>query len=397
MTLIDLVRDGYGALAGKDRAGADNLLRQWLLSTEPLFARLALHALTENPKSDISLARKLLIAGRQPGLWRNELRREVLRFLRQAGARLPRPLRVALVRAIHAGPKQRAGEPWTSDAATVRRETGLRLHKLAESGARIDKRSQALADEAGEAMREMEEDREEFIVWTGGGWIGPEELTPGRPARRGCGRHRGRNQRRDDRRGGISESRSGTASEGGGCSGAGGRRREVARSALARAAVVHPSCTRAARRHHETAREHRRHADDCTRGTVRGDRYADHLDRRGASEGVGDRARRRLRGILDAGLGGRQDKQAGEDRRHRRPDDGRGEPSRGEAGGSGARAALEVQAGGRKEAAGEGEAVLRRDGRLRSRTLCPRDARSKAALPARNRPPNGSRRSSSRT
>ena len=178
MTLIDLVRDGYGALAGKDRAGADNLLRQWLLSTEPLFARLALHALTENPKSDISLARKLLIAGRQPGLWRNELRREVLRFLRQAGARLPRPLRVALVRAIHAGPKQRAGEPWTSDAATVRRETGLRLHKLAESGARIDKRSQALADEAGEAMREMEEDREEFIVWTGGGWIGPEELTP---------------------------------------------------------------------------------------------------------------------------------------------------------------------------------------------------------------------------
>lgn len=178
MTLIDLVRDGYDALAGRDGAGADNLLRRWTLSKEPLFARLALHALTENPKSDISLARTLLIAGRRPGLWRNELRREVLRFLRRGGARLPRALRAELVRAIRAGPKQRAGGPWTSDAATVRRETGLRLHKLAESGARIDKRSQALADEAGEAVRDLEKHREEFLIWTGGGWIGPEELAP---------------------------------------------------------------------------------------------------------------------------------------------------------------------------------------------------------------------------
>ena len=178
IALIDLVRDGYFALAGKDRAGADNLLRRWTLSKEPLFARLALHALTENPKSDIRLARTLLIAGRRPGLWRNELRREVLRFLRRAGARLPRALRVELVGAIRAGPRQRAGEPWTSDAPTVRRETGLRLHKLAESGARIDKRSRAFADEAGKAVQEMEEHREEFLVWTGGGWIGPEELAP---------------------------------------------------------------------------------------------------------------------------------------------------------------------------------------------------------------------------
>ena len=172
------MRDGYFALTERNRAGADNLLRRWTLSKEPLFARLALHALTENPTSDISLARTLLIAGRRPGLWRNELRREVLRFLRRAGARFPRALRVELVRAIRAGPKQRAGEPWTSDAATVRRETGLRLHKLAESGARIDQRSRALGDEAGEAVRDMKRHREEFLVWTGGGWIGPEELVP---------------------------------------------------------------------------------------------------------------------------------------------------------------------------------------------------------------------------
>ena len=178
MTLIDLVRDAYLALAGRDRARADNLLRRWTLSKEPLLARLALHALTEDTKSDISLARTLLITGRRPGLWRTELHREVLRFLRRAGKRLPRALRVELVRAIREGPKQRAREPWTSDAGTVRRETALRLHKLAESGARIDKRSRALADEAGEAVRSMEKHREEFLVWTEGGWIGPEELVP---------------------------------------------------------------------------------------------------------------------------------------------------------------------------------------------------------------------------
>ena len=178
MTLIDLVRDAYLALAGRDRARADNLLRRWTLSKEPLFARLALHALTENAKSDIQLARTLLITGRRPGLWRTELRREVLRFLRQAGTRLPRALRVEVIRAIRAGPKQRASELWTSDATTIHRETGLRLHKLAESGARIDKRSRVLADEAGEAVRGMEKHREEFLVWTGGGWMGPEELVP---------------------------------------------------------------------------------------------------------------------------------------------------------------------------------------------------------------------------
>ena len=177
--LINLVRDAYLALAGRDRARADNLLRRWTLSKEPLLARLALHALTEDTKSEINLARTLLITGRRPGLWRTELHREVLRFLRRAGTRLPRALRVELVRAIRAGPKQRASEPWTCDAGTVRRETGLRLHKLAESGTRIDKRSRALADEAGQALRGMEEHREEFLRWAGEPeWIGPERLVP---------------------------------------------------------------------------------------------------------------------------------------------------------------------------------------------------------------------------
>ena len=107
--LIDLVRDSYFALVASrsGRARARNLLERWVLSKQPLFNRLALHALTDDPKSDIHLAKKLLVAGRKPGLWETELRRETLRFLRVAGSRLPRNLRTEIVRAIHAAPKSR--------------------------------------------------------------------------------------------------------------------------------------------------------------------------------------------------------------------------------------------------------------------------------------------------
>ena len=42
--LIDLVRDAHLELAAIDRARAENLLRGWVLSRQPLFTRLALHA-----------------------------------------------------------------------------------------------------------------------------------------------------------------------------------------------------------------------------------------------------------------------------------------------------------------------------------------------------------------
>ena len=107
--LIDLVRDSYFALVASrsGRARARNLLERWVLSKQPLFKRLALHTLTDDPKSDIHLARKLLVAGRKPGVWETELRRETLRFLRIAGSRLPRNMLTEIVQAIHAGPKSR--------------------------------------------------------------------------------------------------------------------------------------------------------------------------------------------------------------------------------------------------------------------------------------------------
>ena len=176
--LIDLVRDSYLELARRDRARGDNLIRRWVLSGHSLFRRLALHALTENSKSDIRLAKTLLVSGRRPGVWDWEFQREVLRFLRLAGSRVPRGLRVEIVRAIHAGPKPKPRNPPPNYPVWIRREKALRLHKLADSGTRLDKRSRELAaelepgedadDERGEFARRQVEARR----------IGDEEFAP---------------------------------------------------------------------------------------------------------------------------------------------------------------------------------------------------------------------------
>ena len=178
--LIALVRDAYFELARRERARAALLLHRWAQSGSPLFSRLSLHALTEDPKSDIQHARKLLVAGRRPGVWDRELRREALRFLRLAGARLPRTLRVEIVRTIRAGPKPALKNPSANEVNWVRGETKLRLKWLALSGAKLDKRSTELAD--GLKLPENGEDVErwEFDRWQGTGaqWIGIGDLAP---------------------------------------------------------------------------------------------------------------------------------------------------------------------------------------------------------------------------
>ena len=177
--LIDLARDSYLALTDVDRARGDNLLREWALSKKPLFRRLALHALTENTKSYIRIVRKLLLGGRRPGLWESELRREVLRFLRLGGARLPRSLRVEIVRAIHAGPKTKKRKMRELDASAIRHEKALRLQKLAASGARLDKMSKELAGEYVPDMEGDVDDHDEFTFWHGKArWTGADEFVP---------------------------------------------------------------------------------------------------------------------------------------------------------------------------------------------------------------------------
>ena len=174
--LIDLVRDSYFALFENDRVRAGNLLDRWVLSKQPLFKRLALHALTDNVKSDIRTARQLLVTGRKPGLWESQIRREVLRFLRLAGGRLPRDLRVDVVRAIHAGSKSKPANPSEDYDKMIWGEKVLRLHKLAVSGVKLDKRSRALANER--EAGGIDEDRDEFPSWHEFRWTDSAEEAP---------------------------------------------------------------------------------------------------------------------------------------------------------------------------------------------------------------------------
>ena len=177
--LIDLARDSYFALAETNPASANHLLRRWVLTKRCLFHRLALHALSENAKSDIQLARPLLLSGRKPGVWELETRREVLRFFKKAGSRLPRSLRAEIVRTIHSGPKGKRMRPQLDDPESLQYEKALRLHQLALSGAKLDKKSLALAEKARRNARESRNERDEFLGWHDeGGWIAQEDFAP---------------------------------------------------------------------------------------------------------------------------------------------------------------------------------------------------------------------------
>ena len=175
--LIDLVRDSYSALAVAAPARRDNLLRRWMLSGQPLFKRLILHALTEDTKSDIRLARKILVASRKPGVWEEELRREVLRFFRLAGSRLPRDLRVEIVRVIHTGPKTKPQKAMPNHTKFIHREKALRFYKLTVSGVRLDKKSRKLAKELESRIEGESDEHDEFPIWfEEPGFISDEEF-----------------------------------------------------------------------------------------------------------------------------------------------------------------------------------------------------------------------------
>ncbi len=177
--LIDWVRDSYLALAKAERARAENLLNRWSASKKPLFKRLALHAITEDAKSNIRLVDKLLLKGRKPGLWDLELRREVLRFLRKAGRRLPREFQATLMRAIQTGPARGGKKPSEQDAQFNRREIGLRYFKLRQANVRLNKKASDLADKAAPDPADAVEHREEFLLWSGEArWVAREEHAP---------------------------------------------------------------------------------------------------------------------------------------------------------------------------------------------------------------------------
>lgn len=144
--LIDLARDSYMVLAKSDPRRAAVLLRRWASAQSSLFHRLALHAITENRSSEIGVVEMLLLRGSGPGLWRPDLRNEVLRFLNKVGSRLPQDLLSCIVSAIHAGPTH---EPGSEDDQELIRNAKIRfLSELSLSGVELDTNSDSLLEGA---------------------------------------------------------------------------------------------------------------------------------------------------------------------------------------------------------------------------------------------------------
>ena len=174
--LIDLIRDSYFELALKDRQRAENLLLRWVASRRSLFKRLALHALTENSKSNILLVRDLLVRGRKPGIWEHELHREVMRFFRLAGKRLPLSLRTEILSMIDVGPRTIKGWKSSGGLDRIRQLQALLLYKLSLSGIKLNKMRRDLAVEA-ESRQGVDRERDEFLFWHGplqvGDYTGP--------------------------------------------------------------------------------------------------------------------------------------------------------------------------------------------------------------------------------
>ena len=165
--LISLVRDSYLQLAKKRRSEANALLEHWCSMECRLFHRLALHAITEDRDSDIGLIEPILLRGRKKGLWEDELRREVLRFLRKAGKRIPQKVQVRLSKAILDGPSYggKGSEDWQIRLRT--REIGLRLGKLRQSGATLSKAAEKAAIRLRREKETQNSHQEEFTAWIG--------------------------------------------------------------------------------------------------------------------------------------------------------------------------------------------------------------------------------------
>lgn len=167
--LIDLVRDSYFEIIHEgrlraDRPRTDNLLNRWVASKHTLFKRLALHALAENTKSDISLVKNLLLKNQAKGLWCLEMRREVLRFFRKAGNRMPRNLRFEIEGAILAGPKLKKVKDPFYNPERICCEKALRLYKLQVSGVKLNKKKKVLADKAAPCRDNVGNDQDEFLT-----------------------------------------------------------------------------------------------------------------------------------------------------------------------------------------------------------------------------------------
>ena len=79
-------------------------MQRWQSLPYPIFRRLALYAATERLGSDVETGLKILLDDERPALWDNNIRREMLRFLRKRGQHFSEEQLTCLIEAVLKGP-----------------------------------------------------------------------------------------------------------------------------------------------------------------------------------------------------------------------------------------------------------------------------------------------------
>lgn len=167
--LIDLVRESFLVLDQVNPEATRALISRWRTVRYPLFRRLTLYAATYGQGIDPSIGFRVLTEGTGSALWRSDTRRECMRFLRNAAARLPNELLAELITAVLAGPPR----PAESERSSLYKEqwraraVWSRLIRLSGGGVELSPIAQdelnRLSRFLGEEPVENEED--EFAIW----------------------------------------------------------------------------------------------------------------------------------------------------------------------------------------------------------------------------------------
>jgi len=174
VTLVELLRDSWVALYGKESERASALAIQWFARPFPTFKRLALFAASKDNCVPAEQWIDWLLADGARWLWSVETGREVHRLLVLQGKHVPAGQRSRLTGAILEGPPREMfrhdieQQQWRE---LVDVQVWLRLSKLRESGASLSGNAVVRLREITRRMpklRRAPTERDEFSHWMSG-------------------------------------------------------------------------------------------------------------------------------------------------------------------------------------------------------------------------------------
>lgn len=174
VSLIELLRDAWLALRGKDNTCAIRIAQDWFELPYPTFKRLALFAASQDDCIPPELWVDWLLADGAWWLWSTDTGREVFRLFVLQGQRLAGAAQERLEAAILAGPPRemyRVDPETERSKALVARSVWLRLAKLNASGIVLGVYAAARLAELANAypqLRLAANERDEFSHWMSG-------------------------------------------------------------------------------------------------------------------------------------------------------------------------------------------------------------------------------------